>query len=249
MSSIISKFDKLSSDQLLSLIRISEASERYNDMTSFMHQLVLQRSKASQELSIKERNFLSVAYKNTVSNMRSSLRIIMDNNDKDNDIINKYKLYIENEIKKLCLEILTLLIDHLLINEQNDKDDETEVFYLKMCGDYYRYLSELVIDKENKTPQESKYAINSEKYYNQSYEIAKAELSSTHPTRLGLALNFSVCLYEILSKKNEACSVAKDAFDLAMNKLDTLKDDNSYQQTTQLMEVIRDNLQFWSSEI
>lgn len=40
-------------------------------------------------------------------------------------------------------------------------------------------------------------------------DIAAADLASTHPIRLGLALNFSVFYYEILNSSDKACSMAK----------------------------------------
>jgi hypothetical protein len=40
-------------------------------------------------------------------------------------------------------------------------------------------------------------------------DIAAADLPSTHPIRLGLALNFSVFYYEILNQSDKACAMAK----------------------------------------
>ena len=40
-------------------------------------------------------------------------------------------------------------------------------------------------------------------------DIAIAELSPTHPIRLGLALNFSVFYYEIENSPDKACKLAK----------------------------------------
>ena len=60
-----------------------------------------------------------------------------------------------------------------------------------MTGDYYRYLAEFVTDKQ----YESKAA----DFYKQAQEISTKVLDATHPIRLGLALNYSVCFYEILS--------------------------------------------------
>jgi 14-3-3 protein beta/theta/zeta len=88
---------------------------------------------------------------------------------------------------------------------------------------------------------------NTEKYYKDAFEKAKTSLPETHPTRLGLALNFSVAYYEILKKKDDACKLAKEAFDAAIEKLDTLND-ASYKDSTLIMQLLRDNLTLWTSE-
>jgi len=45
-------------------------------------------------------------------------------------------------------------------------------------------------------------------------------LKTTHPIRLGLALNFSVFYYEVLSEPQKACQLAKQAFDEAIADID-----------------------------
>lgn len=50
---------------------------------------------------------------------------------------------------------------------------------------------------------------NSQKAYQDAFEISKKEMQPTHPIRLGLALNFSVFYYEILNTPEQACSLAK----------------------------------------
>merc|ERR1712087_259394 len=85
------------------------------------------------------------------------------------------------------------------------------------------------------------------KFYEEATEVASASLAETHPTRLGLALNFSVCCYEILDKKENACEIAKTAFDSAIEKLDNLND-SSYKDSTLIMQLLRDNLTLWTSE-
>jgi 14-3-3 protein epsilon len=52
--------------------------------------------------------------------------------------------------------------------------------------------------------------------YKNATEVAQTDLAPTHPIRLGLALNFSVFYYEILNSPDQACHLAKQAFDDAI---------------------------------
>ena len=63
----------------------------------------------------------------------------------------------------------------------------------------------------------------------------------------GLALNYSVFLYEVKGEQGEACTLAKQAFDDAIAELDTL-DEESYKDSTLIMQLLRDNLTLWTSD-
>ncbi|CAE5960146.1 unnamed protein product [Arabidopsis arenosa] len=78
--------------------------------------------------------------------------------------------------------------------------------------------------------------------------IANSELAPTHPIRLGLELNFSVFYYEILNSPDRACNLAKQAFDEAIAELDTLGEE-SYKDSTLIMQLLRDNLTLWTSDM
>ncbi len=84
--------------------------------------------------------------------------------------------------------------------------------------------------------------------YQQAFDIANAELASTHPIRLGLALNFSVFYYEIMNSPERACALAKHAFDDAIADLDTLTEE-SYKDSTLILQLLRDNLTLWTSDV
>jgi 14-3-3 protein epsilon len=135
--------------------------------------------------------------------------------------------------------VIDVLANNLLKTVQGN-NDETEVFYLKMSGDYYRYLAEFRTTNED-------YKDKSKEYYGKALAVATENLPETHPTRLGLALNFSVCYYEILKQPDKACELAKKSFDAAIEKLDTLND-ASYKDSTLIMQLLRDNLTLWTSE-
>lgn len=258
---ILSKFDITGADvctKLLGLARTTESAERFEDMCEIMGRLVTEKKAASQDLELEERNMLSVAYKNVVGSRRASWRTLKeDNNDDKVDpaLKDKYKKVVEDELESKCREVLDLLEQNLVVALEKDavfedeaavvdkfgtKDKaETQVFYLKMCGDYYRYLAEFS-DKDE-------YKSNAGERYKQALNIAKAVLPPTHPTRLGLALNASVCYYEIMKEPAKACELAKAAFDEAIQKLDNLSD-ATYKDSTLIMQLLRDNLTIWTSE-
>jgi len=112
-----------------------------------------------------------------------------------------------------------------------------------MKGDYHRYLAEFATGQNRKEAAE-----NSLIAYKSASDIATTELPPTHPIRLGLALNFSVFYYEILNSQDRACQLAKQAFDDAIAELDTLSED-SYKDSTLIMQLLRDNLTLWTSDM
>ncbi|KAK2093984.1 hypothetical protein P7K49_027722 [Saguinus oedipus] len=124
----------------------------------------------------------------------------------------------------------------------NASQAESKVFYLKMKGDYYRYLAEVAAGDDKKGIVDQ-----SQQAYQEAFEISKKETQPTHPIRLGLALNFSVFYYEILNSPEKACSLAKTAFDEAIAELDTLSEE-SYKDSTIIMQLLRDNLTLWTSD-
>merc|ERR1711981_14077 len=115
-------------------------------------------------------------------------------------------------------------------------------FYLKMKGDYFRYLAEVTRDSERAAVVE-----NSRKAYQEASDIAAKDMLPTHPINLGLALNYSVFHYEILGEPDAACNLAKTAFDKAIQELDTLSEE-SYKDSTLIMQLLRDNLTLWTSD-
>ncbi len=132
--------------------------------------------------------------------------------------------------------MLDLLNNHLIKEpESQEAPAESRVFYLKMKGDYYRYIAEVVAADDR-----SKVVESAEKAYSEATEEAK-NLPSTHPIRLGLALNFSVFFYEIQNTPEKACQLAKQAFDDAIAELDSLQEE-SYKDSTLIMQLLRDNL-------
>lgn len=214
---------------LVTTAKLAEQAERYDDMAAAMKKVTEFGGLLQQE----ERNLLSVAYKNVVGARRSSWRVISsiegksDVNEGRKDLTKQYREKVEKELNDICYEVLDLLSKYLIPKAtedakkvENDDDEceklvESKVFYLKMKGDYYRYLSEVAA--KNSIDQ---HIDDSEKAYEEAFftsgngidGASKGALKPTHPIRLGLALNFSVFYYEIRNNKKKACELARRHF-------------------------------------
>lgn len=225
--------------------KLAEQAERYEEMVSYMKDV----ASLGVELTVEERNLLSVAYKNVIGAKRSAWRIVSSIEQKEESkdaessklaFTRQYRIEVEKELNVVSKDVLEVLSKHLLPAASTA---ESKVFYYKMQGDYYRYLAEFATGDERKSVSE-----NSLVAYKSASDVALAELAPTHPIRLGLALNFSVFYYEILNAPDRACQLAKAAFDEAIAELDTLSEE-SYRDSTLIMQLLRDNLTLWTSDL
>mmetsp|Transcript_9752 Transcript_9752/g.12671 ORF Transcript_9752/g.12671 Transcript_9752/m.12671 type:complete len:249 (+) Transcript_9752:273-1019(+) len=226
-------------DSLVYKAKLAEQAERFDEMVTDMKEVARQ----PQELTVEERNLLSVAYKNVIGSRRASWRVVTSIEQKGDTekmaIIRDYKAKIERELVNICNDILGIIEESLI---PNSTSEEAKVFYYKMKGDYHRYLSEFQQGAERKASASA--ALDA---YQAASSVASADLPPTHPIRLGLALNFSVFYYEILNSPDRACHIAKQAFDDAIAELDTLSEE-SYKDSTLIMQLLRDNLTLWTSD-
>ncbi|CAA3019956.1 14-3-3 D [Olea europaea subsp. europaea] len=227
------------------IAKLAEQAERYDEMVDAMKKV----AKLDVELTVEERNLLSVGYKNVIGARRASWRIFSSieqkedakGNEQNVKRIKEYRQKVESELSNICGDIMTVIDEHLI---PSSSGSESTVFFYKMKGDYYRYLAEFKTGNDRK-----EVADESMKAYQQAaITAAESDLSPTHPIRLGLALNFSVFYYEIMNSPERACHLAKQAFDEAISELDTLSEE-SYKDSTLIMQLLRDNLTLWTTDI
>jgi len=226
------------------LAKLQEQSERFDEMVQSMKKV----AQMGVELSVEERNLLSVAYKNVVGARRASWRIVSSIEQREEakgnahhlEMIRSERTTIENELAGICQDILNVLDRHLI---PAATAGDSKVFYYKMKGDYHRYLAEFASSQTRKDAAENALVA-----YRSASDIAVTDLPPTNPVRLGLALNFSVFYYEILNSPDRACHLAKQAFDDAIAELDQLSEE-SYKDSTLIMQLLRDNLTLWTSDM
>ncbi|XP_060070106.1 14-3-3-like protein isoform X1 [Ylistrum balloti] len=236
-------------EELVYKSKLAEQAERYEDMVKFMKTVAYM----DPLMSIEERNLFSVAYKNVIGAKRASWRILQgnegsdknDKNEKNEKVQEKkckaiYQNKVEGELKHICHEVLDILTT--ILGKEDSNASESKVFYYKMKGDYNRYLAEFSTGEDKITSSEESL---------KAYEMAKHEatdLETTHPIRLGLALNFSVFYYEILNSPKKACKIAKIAFDEAVAELELLPEDKC-KDSTLIMQLLKDNLTLWTTDL
>jgi len=232
-----------SRDKNVYFAKLAEQAERYDEMATYMEAV----GKLPDELSVEERNLLSVAYKNAVGSRRAAWRIITSveqkekskGNEEQAKFAKEYCSKVESELQKICDTILGLLDGNLISKATTG---ESKVFYQKMKADYYRYIAEF-----SEADAKTKAAENARLAYEDAAKVAEKDLAVTHPIRLGLALNFSVFQYEVLENPDEACKMARTAFEDAIAELDNVAED-SYKDSTLIMQLLRDNLTLWTSD-
>ncbi|KAK4751293.1 hypothetical protein SAY87_004775 [Trapa incisa] len=229
------------------MAKLADEAMRYEDMVDFMEKVV-KNVDVLQELSAEERQLLYDACKNLSKEKRASWRILsaieQKEEGKDNDSyiasIKECKEKIEYEMGEICDRILSLLDSHLIPSATSSS--ESMIFYLKMKSDFYRYLAEV------KTGSEKKEALeNALMTYSSAHDISVHELIPNHPTRLGLALNFSAFYHDDLKSHSRGCTIAKQAIDEALNyNLDALGDKPTKDRSTFILHLLQDNLMHWT---
>ena len=231
-----SSIENLTREELVYLAKLYEKAERYPDMVKTINKFV----ELDPKLTRDERNILSAGYKNIISDKRASWRLLNSLEKKESkknssqvDNIKTVKNSIEKELTNI-IDDIQLIIDKYLI--PNAIDSENKVYFLKLKGDYYRYKCEFAIGKEF-----NEACSKAEKVYEEASEIANKCIPISSSTRLGLALNYSVFFYEIKGLKEEACKIAKNAFDEAMKVLDILEKSKP-KDTILIIQLLKENL-------
>ncbi len=239
------KIREYTRDENIYLSKLNERAERFDQMIYSIKNII----KSDPNLSMEEREIFSSGYKNLTLPKRSSWRILsqMEKKElkKNGNNLQYIKLTKENiykEIKQICEEIQRIIDTILLPNCPND-EYEAKVFYLKLKGDYFRYLSEVAVNEEL---EQALY--NTEKAYKIAYDISERELPIFSTIRLGLCLNYSVFYYEVLGKKEEGTFIARQGFEEAVKLIDDL-DKNKVKDAIMIIQILKENLILWTNEM
>merc|ERR1712166_681424 len=123
------------------LARVAEQAERFEDMVDQLEHVLAEKGA---DVTSDERNLLSVAFKNLISSKRAACRTIaaIEQNPKYTkfaDALASYKQGIETKLQDDCQRIIDMINNKVLAKPC---DGEPKAFFIKMVGDYYRYIAE-----------------------------------------------------------------------------------------------------------
>lgn len=222
------------------MARVAEQAERFDDMVDFLKPIL--KNKGG-DFSVEERNLLSVGFKNLIGGKRTAIRTItaIEQNSKYQKFstsLQQYKKKIEGELQKDCQNIINMIKNDAM---KALADPEGKTFFLKMVGDYYRYMAESA--QADLLAQARDGALE---HYKQA-DTAGKDLPACNPIKLGLALNFSVFYYEVMQDNKQACSLAETALQDAMNKIDDV-DEETFRDAKSIIELLKENLTLWKEE-
>jgi hypothetical protein len=226
-------------EESIFMARVAEQSERFEDMVDFLKPVLETKGTA---LSTDERNLLSVAFKSLISSKRTAWRTIsaIEQNPKYQKFsgsLSAYKHKIETALYADCERIIEIVRSKVL--SKAGAEDEPRSFFVKMVGDYYRYIAETA--QGEKLEQVKGEAL---KAYQ---EALKIPLPPCNPIKLGLALNFSVFYYEVMKDQRQACVLAEESLQLALDKIDEISEED-FRDAKSIIELLKENLALWKDE-
>ena len=117
--------------------------------------------------------------------------------------------------------------------------DEAKAFFVKMVGDYYRYIAE--------TAQGAKLEEVKGEALKAYTEANGITLPPCNPIKLGLALNFSVFHYEVMKDHKKACQLAEESLQAALDKIDDLGEED-FRDAKSIIELLKENITLWKEE-
>lgn len=234
--------------------RVAERLNRPYDIIDFMDQLIIKK----RVLNVNERNLLFTTYKKIIDSLRCIIQLLgnylqdeinackEDDNSSDNESFqDQLQIYIKKYIEELITtsEHVINTIDNILLKEANES--ESCIFYYKTRADYFRYIAEFTSNTEKEDAIKK-----SELSYQTALHLAQSNkhLKKSDPLYLGVALNFTVCEYEFMNKKTEMIDFSEKVFQEAVKTLDQL-DENKYNESAKLMQLLRDNITQWTNEL
>jgi len=207
--------------QLVDAAKTADKAQDFDEMCKCVRGI----AQMGQPLTVEERTMFHIAYKNATAKKRYELRQAAGDAGK------------AKAVTDICGEVLDLLDKYLI---PSCKDAESQIFLLKMKGDYHRYYTEVSPTQAEKDCARAAY--------DNATRLAKSALKEWNPLRLNVALNYGVFEYETLGSKQRGFEITKAAFDAAHPAMKDLEE-AQFKESAFVMELLRENITLWAKEL
>jgi len=233
-------------EKLTILAKIAEQSESPKDMKDYMKL----RCATGIALNADERDMLSAAYKAEISELRTAIDTAhhevedmkLKNRVMEAGYARGFAFRVGTELSETCTELIQM-VDPLL---EKAEVGEPKTFYLKLQADYYRYMAETPYAQGTLTQKQLVEMCRTA--YTTALKEAEFQLLTTHPVRLGLALNFAVFQAESLSEVSAALETARMARSGALQALEGMPEE-AWVDAAPLVMQLEDNIERWMSQL
>ena len=191
----------------------------------------------------EDRNVFGLIYKDAIDPIRQTLKTLnealaIERAREQAELADKIEQYWKQSVARLvsfCTAAASMIEDTLL---PNAVDETSVVFFEKMRGDLYRYLSET--DDKEATDK-------AKKAYEHAMEVANKSLRPCDPVRLGTLLNYAVFVYGHEGRCEDAIEMLKDARDEIQRNTEQMSE-KTMKETLEVVNVIQANLSNWCAE-
>lgn len=222
-------------------------------MLADMRALADAAARDASPLSAEERDLLSSAFKTVVQNLRSSLSIARAiecrerqlAHDTRSRLARDFVEKLSREMRETCVEAISC-VEARVEASAAETSIEARVFWLKCLGDYWRYLCEVPLGSNADDARNA--AANAEDAYRAGIELAR-DVPMTNPLRLGLYLNQTVLLYEIMGNKRGALEVTDACLRRARAEMARVENSDEREDTEAIVALLHNNAALWRREI
>lgn len=155
----------------------------------------------------------------------------------------------QRDLMKHCTDVIALIKENLLtdkvvfILETSAALAEVEYlcFLYKLLADYYRYLCEC-----SSGDDKAKFIKLARSYYTKSYDHS-SQLPIDNEIRLGLILNYSVYLFEIIGACEEALKLSQEVVEEVQCYINSLDPKEKNMSNPIGLTTIMENIEIWSA--
>jgi len=201
---------------LLFKAELAKECLRYDEAITWMHTL---SDTLDEEMEQTERQLLSLVLKQKLQALRVAFQSALqserkESNEERKKIAKEYRMKLQEEFCKFCHDTISVVERN--IDTSISSSVSTRMFWLKLLGDYWRYLAE--VDRE--LGIRINIASNAaESAYRAAIELAgSAGVPIADAVRLGAYLNYSVLLFEVLEDQQGAMKMCRVILDKAADE-------------------------------